>query len=86
MKKRAAVYFMIMFIGLFLFINDSRAFYSIQGSLVTESLHGEKEIIIIEGIYFFVIDNTGIVSRILREMTPMSNTRFYSMQLGTKIQ
>lgn len=63
MKNRAAIYFMLVLIVLYPFINDSTAFYSIQGSLVTDKLHGSKEIIIIEGIYFLVIDNTGLVSK-----------------------
>ncbi|NPD90419.1 MAG: zinc ribbon domain-containing protein [Asgard group archaeon] len=62
MKNRTAIYFIIMLIGLLFFINDSSAFYSIQGSLVIDKFHSINEIIIIEGIYFFVIDNTGIVS------------------------
>ena len=63
MKNRVAIYFMIILIGLFFYINDSTAFYSIQGSLVSDKLHASNDIIIIEGIYFFVIDNTGIVSK-----------------------
>ncbi|MHA1955128.1 MAG: hypothetical protein ACXAAM_05265 [Candidatus Heimdallarchaeaceae archaeon] len=63
MKSRLAIYFMLILIVLFPFINDSTAFYSLQGSQVTDKLHGSNEIIIIEGIYFLVIDNTGLVSK-----------------------
>ncbi|MCG3225990.1 MAG: hypothetical protein H7645_03665 [Candidatus Heimdallarchaeota archaeon] len=63
MKSRIAIYFMLVLIVLYPFINDSSAFYSIQGSLVTDKLHGLEEIIIVEGIYFLVIDNTGLVSK-----------------------
>jgi hypothetical protein len=62
MKSRVSIYFLLILFLSYTFINDSSAFYSIQGSLVIDKTKGSNDIIIIEGIYFFIIDNTGLVS------------------------
>lgn len=62
MKSRVSIYFLLILFISCTFIDDSSAFYSIQGSLVIDKTRGSNEIIIVEGIYFFVIDNTGLVS------------------------
>ena len=62
MKKKKVVSFLFIVYLLHPIIIENTAFYSIQGSLVIDKNQGSSNIIIIEGIYFFVIDNTGLVS------------------------